>query len=173
MFGKSWTAAQGHIVDRRVVHSSVDGVTVYEFVADVTTASGEVFRAKVEQPHISTNFLAPMIGATVKVEYEDKSQHVRFDKDDPQISWKANKKAQSSSFDATLNAAPGTPAGTGGAAVPGLDIGALLQSQGLTFENTVSQTTVVEMDGNSPEGAALRDALLRAMGEVRAPDQEG
>lgn len=170
MFGKQWTAASGHIVDRRVAHATGDGVVIYEFVVDVTTPSGEVFRAKAGEPRIATDFHDPTIGMTVRVEYEEKSRQVRFDKDDPQLSWKAYKKAQESGFNDSLNAPPGSPIGGGSAAAPaGLDIAALLQSQGLTGGTEVFQPTVVQMDPGSPEAAALRDALLKAIGGAPAP----
>jgi hypothetical protein len=173
MFGKRWTAASGHIVDRRVAHATADGVVNYEFVVDVTTPSGEVFRAKAGQPRIATNFRDPSIGMKVGVEYEAKSRQVRFDKDDPQLSWKTYTKAQDSGFNDSLNAPAGSPIGGGTARIPaGLDIAALLKSQGLTGGTEVFQPTVVQMDPSSPEAAALRDALLKAMGGEPAPAPE-
>ena len=47
MFGKHWTTAQAVVVDKRALKNSGDGmVTIYEYVVDVTTETGEVFRAK-------------------------------------------------------------------------------------------------------------------------------
>ncbi|MDX6213994.1 MAG: hypothetical protein QOF82_3081 [Frankiales bacterium] len=173
MFGKQWAAGSGHIVDRRVAHATADGVVIYEFVVDVTTPSGQVFRAKVGEPRIATDFRDPNIGMTVRVEYEAKSRQVRFDKDDPQLSWKAYQKAQESGFNDSLNAPAGSPIGGGNAAVPaGLDITALLKSQGLTDGTQVFQPTVVQMDPSSPEAAALRDALLKAIGGAPAAAPE-
>jgi hypothetical protein len=173
MFGKQWTAASGHIVDRRVAHATADGVVNYEFVVDVTTPSGEVFRAKAGEPRIATNFRDPSIGMTVRVEYEAKSRQVRFDKDDPQLSWKTYTKAQDSGFNDSLNAPAGSPI-VGGNAVArgGLDIAALLKSQGLTGGSEVFQPTVVQMDAGSAEAAALREAVLKAMGAMPAPPVE-
>jgi hypothetical protein len=163
MFGKHWTPARGLIVDKRAVHTSGDGMaTVYEFVVEVTPASGEAFRAKAGEPHIAMDFMDPSVGDTVGIEYDPKSHDVRFDKDDPQLSWKAHKKAKSSTFDDVLHAAPGTPIG-GAAVAQGIDIEALLKAQGLTGDS--ESTTVIQMDGSSPEAAALRDALLRAFVE--------
>ncbi|BEP13760.1 hypothetical protein acdb102_20710 [Acidothermaceae bacterium B102] len=165
MFGKHWHAARGVIVDKRVVHTTGDGMaSIYEFVVEVTTAGGEVFRAKAGEPHIAMDFKDPSVGDTVGIEYDEKSHDVRFDKDDPQLSWKAWKKAQASSFDQSLHATPGTPIG-GAATVAsqGIDIEALLQAQGITGD---SQTThVVQLDSSSPEAVAVRDALLRAFGQ--------
>jgi hypothetical protein len=109
MFGKHWVAARGTVVDRRVASTSGDGsVVIYEYVIDVRTVEGELFRAKVGEPRISTNFLGPMVGRDVGVEYERKSRDVRFDKNDPTLSMKAYEQAQTNHFDATLQQAPGT-----------------------------------------------------------------
>jgi hypothetical protein len=165
MFGKHWTPARGLIVDKRAVRTTGDGMaTIYEFVVEVTTASGEAFRAKAGEPHIAMDFMDPNVGDVVGVEYDAKSHDVRFDKDDPQLSWKAHKKAKSSSFDDILHAAPGTPIGN--VSTPqGIDIQALLQSQGITGDSTTSEVHVVGMDDSSPEAAAVREALLRAFGQ--------
>lgn len=175
MFGKHWSPAQGLIVDRRVTHSSVDGPTYYEFVVDVTTAEGEVFRTKAGPPHLTSDFMSPQVGMNVKMEYEAKSRDVRFDMDDPQLSWKAHKKGAKSGFDNLLGQAPGTPAPNGGSELPaGFDLDALLAAQGLTGGTQVFEPTVVEVDGvtldsNSPEAAALRQALLQALGQTPPP----
>jgi hypothetical protein len=171
MFGKHWTAAKAHVVDKRTTHQSVDGPSSYEFVVDVTTASGEVFRAKTGMPHIAMDFRDPSVGMTVGVEYDEKSRDVRWDKDDPQLSWKAYKKDRKSGFEDSLNAPPGSPIGGSSAQLAGgLDIAALLQSQGLTSDTTIVESTVVEMDADSPEAAAVRDAVLRALGGTPTPE---
>ena len=176
MFGKHWTAGSGLVVDKRLVRSTGDGqVGVYEFVVDVTPPNGAVFRAKVEGPTIALNFRDPSVGMTVRVEYEEKSRDVRFDKDDPQLSWKAYKQDRKSGFEETLHQAPGTPmSGTSAVvATGGLDIAALLKAQGLTGDDTqVFAPQVIQMDPGSPEAAALRDALLKAMGQVASPEVE-
>ena len=178
MFGKHWATAQGHIVDRRITHSSVDGPTYYEFVVDVTTPGGELFRAKAGQPHLTTDFMAPQIGMTVQVEYEPKSHDVRFTMDDPQVSWKAHKKGAKSGFNDTLNQAPGTAVSGGGAELPaGFDINALLGASGLAAGTQVSEPTVIQVDGvtmdsSSPEAVAVRNALLQAFGGKAEPEPE-
>lgn len=174
MFGKHWTAAKAHVVDKRTTHQSVDGPSTYEFVVDVTTASGEVFRAKAGMPHIAMNFRVPSVGMTVGVEYDEKSHDVRWDKDDPQLSWKTYTKDRKSTFEDSLNAPPGSQIGGSSAQLAGgLDIAALLRSQGLTSETTIIEPTVIQMDADSPEAAAVRDALLRALGGIPAPEAEG
>jgi hypothetical protein len=109
MFGKHWAAGQSVVVDKQAVKSSGDGmVTIYEFVVDVTTASGEVFRAKVEEPRIGTDFLAPGIGQAARVEYDPESRKVRFDKSDASLSLKAQKRSREDHFADTLRQPPGT-----------------------------------------------------------------
>jgi hypothetical protein len=107
------------------------------------------------------------------VEYDEKSRDVRWDKDDPQLSWKAYKKDRKSGFEDSLNAPAGSPIG-GSSAVPaaGFDIAALLKSQGLTGETTIIEPTVIQMDSDSPEAAAVRDAVLRALGGTPTPTPE-
>jgi hypothetical protein len=109
MFGKHWTPAQGTVVDRRSAKTTGDGmVTIYEYVVDVRTAQGELFRAQVDEPRIATNFRAPSVGDVVAVEIDEGSHKVRFDKDDPALSMKAQKQVRSDAFDRTLMQPPGT-----------------------------------------------------------------
>ena len=170
MFGKHWTAAQAVVVDKRTVKTTGDGmVTIYEYVVDVTTASGEVFRAKAEEPRIATDFLSPSIGQAVGVEYEPDSHKVRFDKSDPSVSLKAVRKARDDHFaqslaqPASTAAGTSTPVGVPSNGSPDLSqVAALLQAQ-------AAQTQVVQLGSDSPEANALREALLRAMGGVPAP----
>lgn len=170
MFGKHWTAAHAVVVDKRAAKTTGDGmVTIYEYVVDVTTATGEVFRAKAEEPRIATNFLSPSIGQAVRVEYDGDRSKVRFDKDDPSLSLKAFSKARDDHFAESLNQPPGTPPTaptTLGAATTGQDLGqiaAMLQAQ-------AGQAQVVQLGADSPEANALREALLRAVGGVPAPE---
>ena len=183
MFGKHWTSAQGTIVDRRVRVATGDGnIPIYEYVVDVAAPGGEVFRGKADGPLIATDFRDPSIGMTVAVEFDPKSHKVKFDTDDPQLSWKQYKKDRKEGFEASLSAPAGTPAGAsaaghGGAAGPDLSqIQALLQSQGLVpgaggLPNVVQLdgANVIHMDPSSPEAAALRESLLRAFGGAAAP----
>jgi hypothetical protein len=174
MFGKHWTPASGLIVDKRTVRSTGDGMaSIHDYVVEVTTASGEVFRAKAGEPRIAIDFRDPFVGDTVGIEYEEKSREIRFDKDDPRLSVKAYKKAKASTFDDSLHAAPGTPTRSA-AAVAGIDIQALLKAQGITGDRTTTEMHVVQMDDSSPEGAAVREALLRAFGQQPpAPEEPG
>lgn len=110
MFGKHWTPAQGTVVDRRTVKTTGDGlVSICEFVVDVRTPDGELFRAKIDTPRIAIDFKDPTVGMAVQVEYDPASHKVRFDKDDPTLSMKAHNKSRHSSFDAVLEQPAGSP----------------------------------------------------------------
>ncbi len=164
MFGKHhWTPAQGTIVASHVVKTTGDGmVSRREYVVDVRTTQGEVFRAKVEEPRIATDFVPPSVGADVRVDFDAASHQVRFDKDDPSLSRKAMKKAmtRTDTFDQTLAQAPGTAPTSALAAGSMPSIEALLQS---------ARGNVVKLDAQNPDTAALRDMLLRATGAPGEP----
>jgi hypothetical protein len=104
MFGKKWESASGVVINSQLTggYGSPDSTT-REFVIEVTTKAGEVFRAKVGQPRNSTNFWDPKIGQRVLVEYDPASRSVRFDKSDPGINAKIQIKASESAFDADLH----------------------------------------------------------------------
>ena len=55
----------------------------------------------------------------------------------------------------------------------GIDIEALLKAQGITTgDSTTTEMHVVQMEDSSPEGAAVRDALLRAFGQQMSASEE-
>lgn len=173
MFGKSWEKAQGTVIASKPVKTSGDGsVTIYEFVVDVRTTSGEVFRAKVGEPRVATNFWRPRNGAVVGVEYDNKSRKVRFDKDDPTLSFKNFKAQQDGSFEATLAQQPGTSPGVGAmnsSAAAGLPPGVLPPQLQALIESAAANGNVARLDPNSAESIALRDMLLRSGGVVQPP----
>ncbi len=180
MFGKHWTAASGVVVDKHSVGSNnTDGVLCHEYIVDVTAADGQLFRAKVEEPRIAIDFMEPRVGQTVGVEYDDDRKKVRFDKDDKTLSMKAYRNRRNDHFEDALSQPAGTPvdptAGNPYArqapAGAGFDVAALLKAQGLTAGGGEGFTPqVIQMNAASPEAAALREALLRAMGGAPAPD---
>jgi hypothetical protein len=167
MFGKHWISAQGTVVASRASSTTGDGtVSIYEFVVDVRTPDGEVFRAKVEEPRIATDFKDPSVGDVVDVEFDPKSRKVRFDKDDPALSWKAYKKSRRDSFEDTLAQAPGTSPSPAATADPQVDqMAALIQA-------AQAQGGVIRLDSaGGPDAAALKEMLLRAVqGAVPPPE---
>lgn len=114
MFGRDWEPAQARIVATHVKNTSGDGsVLVHEYAADVTPASGVVFRALIQEPTIATDFWPPQVGAVVKVLVDGAGgggSKVKFDKSDPQISYKAHRHRSGDSFDAVLAQPPDAPA---------------------------------------------------------------
>ena len=111
MFGKRWVQMQGTVVASEVVKTTGDGmVSIREYAVDVRTPEGEVFRARVHEPRIAMDFLAPSVGALVGVEVEPRTRNVRFDKDDPALSSKAAKRARANSVDEALSREPDQPA---------------------------------------------------------------
>jgi hypothetical protein len=124
MFGKHWESATGTVVDKRVAGTTsggADAVVKMEFIVDVQLLTGHVFRAKVDALN-AADFWAPKIGQSVRVEVEQKSNDVRFDKSDLGISFKEYKRAQAASFDVALAQPAGTPSPHAGPAAPGYAI---------------------------------------------------
>jgi hypothetical protein len=162
MFGKHWKPARGTVVATRIASTTGDGmVSISEFVVDVRTPEGEVFRAKLEEPRIAIDFKPPSVGVEIAVDYDPKSHDVRFDKDDPTISWKAYKKQRLDTFEATLAEPPGSPAVSpfGSAVTP--DAPGMAQIREL-FQSASAQGGVVRLDSNNPEVAKLKEFLLGA-----------
>jgi len=165
MFGKHWKPARATVVATRIASTTGDGtVSITEFVVDVRTPEGEMFRAKLEEPRIAIDFKPPTTGIEIAVEYDPKSHDVRFDKDDPAISWKAYKKSRKDSFEETLAQPPGSPAmpmfpgqAMAGNAAMG-DMQAIIQA-------AAAQGGVVRLDSSDPAVAELRQFLLGAVGQ--------
>jgi hypothetical protein len=156
MFGKHWKAAQGTVVDLRTTHTTQDGfISNHEFVVDVTTPEGEAFRARVPEPRIATFFMTPRVGQAVAVQYDARSHDVRFDKSDPGLRRPKSPRSKASDFNEVLSQPPGTPVGP---STQMRNVDPLVQrylDQALQARN---------QDPNSPEAAALREAMTRAMG---------
>lgn len=130
MFGRRWEPAEGVVIDQRVGKvrgSGESAVATRDFIIDVRTTGGDFFRAEVEQPHWS-DFWAPRVGQSVKVEVETKSRAVRFLKGDDATSFAAFQRRQASSFDAQLAAPAGTPS-TAPAPMPGNPMAAIAPEQ--------------------------------------------
>ncbi len=109
MFGNDWQPATGTVVDTHVTWSSNGGnYSLSEYIVDVRTADGRVFRARVPQPNNSVHFEAPQPGDVVGVEVNTKDQRVRFDKSDPKLRHKSGRQPTDSGFEELLNQPPGT-----------------------------------------------------------------
>jgi hypothetical protein len=108
LFGKKWEKAQALIVEARTQRGGGRDTFVHEFVADVTTASGETFRTTLEDPLFSPDFLEPEVRDVVGVEFDPKSRTVRFDTSDPKLSIRAHRHAERERFDQALRQPSGT-----------------------------------------------------------------
>jgi hypothetical protein len=110
MFGSQWDKGRATIVARNPLPSHSDGAPVYEFVGDVRMPDRPPFRATIQTPRIATDFWNPKPGDVIDVLIRAKDSKVKFDKDDPQISFKAYQARLTAGFDDTKAQQPGTPA---------------------------------------------------------------
>jgi hypothetical protein len=108
MFGGEWEAATARIVAKKF-HESGDTTGTWEYVADVTTASGVVFRARLKQPALMSHVIRLAEGDVVHVLADVKHQHAKFDKSDPKVSGPDRHQANRDRFDEALRQPPGTP----------------------------------------------------------------
>ena len=165
MFGKHWKPARGTVVATRIASTTGDGtVSITEFVVDVRTPEGEMFRAKLEEPRIAIDFKPPTVGVEIMLDYDPKSHDVRFDKDDPTISWKAYRKSRKDSFEETLAQPPGSPVASA-VNLPGAANSLGSSQMQELFQAAAAQGGVVRLDGNDPAAAKLREFLLDAVAE--------
>ena len=93
---------------------------------------------------------------------------MRFDKDDPRLSWKAYKQQRKDSFDETLAQAPGTHA-PGMRADPTTGLNPPLDQMQALIQAAQTQGGVVRLDASDPANAALRDMVLRAVQGATPP----
>ena len=142
-------------------------VVDYTYVADVRLPSGEVFRATVGEPTIATDFWPPSVGDEVSVLVKSNDRKVKFDKDDPRVSAKAQEAARRQAFEAAQH----QPAGTPPAALAGMsDLPATLAAQLAQLGMSADTTSVHVVSGDSAEGrAALQAALAQVGGAAAAP----
>ena len=171
MFGRNWEKAEATIVSKHVLNRSTNDVAAHEYVVDIMPADGVMFRAKVDEPMIATDFWAPNIRDVVTVEINDKHDKVRFDKDDPRLSYKAYKAATREQFEAASQAAPG-------AAAPALGFGRQITGLGATraFPDGVAEMLAERLaqfggQGGSPiviSGGAGGEPLKEAIRAAQA-----
>ena len=108
MFGSEWETATATIVAKKF-HESGDTSGTWEYVADVTTASGMAFRARLKQPLLMSHVIRLDVGAVVGVLADVKHQHAKFDSSDPKVSPVDVHRANRDKFDEALRQPPGTP----------------------------------------------------------------
>jgi hypothetical protein len=108
MFGSDWEPATATIVAKKF-HESGDTTGTWEYVADVTTASGAAFRARLKQPPLMSHVIRLQVGAVISVLADVKQQRAKFDKSDPKVSGADVHRANKDTFDEALHQPPGTP----------------------------------------------------------------
>ena len=107
VFSHNWEPATAKIVARKFKESG-DRSGVWEYVADVMSASGEAFRTKLSQPPFMSHVVWLQDGEVVNVLADVRAQRAKFDRSDPRVSGKA-KPGSKDSFDEALRQPPGSP----------------------------------------------------------------
>ncbi|HUO74391.1 MAG TPA: hypothetical protein VMU39_26700 [Solirubrobacteraceae bacterium] len=113
MFGRDWEPATAKIVAKRFKESG-DRSGVWEYVADVTSRSGSVFRTTLKQPPFMSHVVWLQEGEVVGVLADVTHEKAKFDRSDPRVSGKGRRsesgEGSADAFDQALAAPPGSPA---------------------------------------------------------------
>lgn len=151
-------------METRIKSAHGDGlVMTQEYVADVTGADGASFRAVIQEPTIATDFWAPHRGDVVKVLYDARTQKVKFDKSDPQLSHKAHKRSQADAFERA--------AGGGGPQSPDAPP-ASLEALGAALAQAASAADGGSGRGDDPGARLAKLEALRGQGLVGDAEYE-
>jgi hypothetical protein len=184
MFGKHLEPAEATVLYAEICSTSTHASwQIYEFILDVRTATGQVFRAKKKQEFIP--FTHPKAGDVIKVKYNPKNLKVELDlKGDLRFDTKAQDAATKARHNAILASQPGTP-------LPpdpyqealrarfhsGAGAGAALNLNELLSNALTNGATVIQMGGNGQtftsagsqdqggqaQAVFMQNALLRAV----------
>jgi hypothetical protein len=110
MFSGEWETASAKIVAKKFKESG-ERSGVWEYVADVTLASGQVFRTTLKQPPFMSHVVRLAEGAVLGVLADARRQRAKFDRADPRISGKGGQgdpyRSDKAKFDAALREPPG------------------------------------------------------------------
>jgi hypothetical protein len=104
MVGHSWEPATAKIVAKRFKEGG-ERSGAYEYVADVTTASGELFRAKLKQPPFMSHVVRLAEGDVVNALADVRHQDAKFDRSDPEVNGKG-RQSDKDRFNAALKQPP-------------------------------------------------------------------
>ena len=107
MFGHNWAPATATIVAKKFKEGG-DRSGVWEYVADITPASGAPFRTKLKQPSFMSHVVWLHEGDVDNVLADVKRQDAKFDRSDPKVSGKGKPSGQQA-FDAALKQPPRSP----------------------------------------------------------------
>jgi hypothetical protein len=116
VFGKkNWQKATGTVLARTIAGADSDGSMItYTYAVEIRPAGGGApFRALLTDPRLLTDFLQPIVGKTVGVEFDEKSGKARFDKSDPQLSFKAYQAGQDAAVREAMEGPAGAPPAPG------------------------------------------------------------
>lgn len=164
VLGRGWDRAEATIVARNTTYSGIGSVVTHVFVTDVRLASGEVFRATVEEPRIAVDFWPPDTHDTVSVLVRPRDRKVTFDKDDARLSRKAvvaNRHEQLATAQHQPAGTP-TPAWTVPAGLPGL------MGQKLARLGIVPGSPLPALGADAPQAQALLAAFAGASSTLAA-----
>ncbi len=106
MFGRDWEPATATIVAKRYKKSG-DSSGTYEYVADVSPASGVTFRSTLKQPPFMSHVVRFNEGDVVPVLADVSRQKAKFDRSDPRVNGEQAPSAKDA-FDEALAQPPGT-----------------------------------------------------------------
>ncbi len=104
MLGSNWEPATARIVAKKFKEGG-ERSGAWEYVGDMTLASGEVFRTKLKQPPFMSHVVWLAEGAVVNVLADVKRQRAKFDRADPQVSGKG-KQSDKDRFNEALKQPP-------------------------------------------------------------------
>jgi hypothetical protein len=107
MFGHKWEPATAKIVAKKFKEAT-EAAGVYEYVADITPATGAMFRATLRQPPFMNHVVRLEEGAEVQAFADVRRQKAKFDRADPRVSGKGSKPGRQR-FEEALADPPGTP----------------------------------------------------------------
>jgi hypothetical protein len=183
MFGKHLEPAEATVLYAEIVHaSSHTSWQTYEFILDVRTATGQVFRTKKKQEFAP--FTHPKAGDVIKVKCDPKNMKVEFDlKGDLRFDPKAQDAATKARHDAILASQPGTPLPqnqyqdalraqfhVGGGTGAALNLNELLSNALASGANVIQMNSVgqtftadgLQNQSGQAQVAFMQNALLRA-----------
>ncbi|HEV2639579.1 MAG TPA: hypothetical protein VGX23_30865 [Actinocrinis sp.] len=162
MLGHDWQPAMGTCVDDEwMPHTDRE-----KWIMDVQPGDGSPpFRVEVPHPGAGEDFRSPNRGQVCKMFADVKKQKAKFDTSDPNLSWKAHRRAEQERVKNELNAPPGSPAMQFGATSYHLGASSYQVLNGADAAPVLNAI----LSGNPQE----RMAALRALREQRQAQRGG
>jgi hypothetical protein len=107
VFGHNWEPATAKIVAKKFKEGG-ERSGVWEYVADVTPVTGEVFRTTLKQPPFMSHVVRLQEGQVVNVLADVKARRAKFDRSDPAVAGKRDPSGKDE-FNEALQNRPGAP----------------------------------------------------------------